>query len=385
MKFIWALPLVLLLVSCGGQEQDEERGDPATLGGKADVPSWIKHIPASWGCDSSVSGTFTGWDSAHMYSFPGKLGYTYDFHFKATYPWYKGAVLAVYDAVSGKRVAHERERWDNEVKLTYEAEADVKYLVAVYSVSWYAVGSYALSAKCTVTGCKVDAECAAGQFCKFKTGGCGGKLGAGTCTAKPPFCIEKYAPVCGCDGTTYGNDCKAASAGVSVDHTGKCVEQTKCAANGGYCEHFLTKCKAGYVSEAPMGCAGGKSAQCCVPEVALLTDKTSYAAAEKVAASLVNNLSESAFLPGCSAFSWQKQVSGSWVDQGPDKVCFWEGYAFELKAGATFAESLLPKGAGTFRLSASYGLGCTPGKPLSQASCKSTHKTVSEAFTVGAK
>lgn len=66
--------------------------------------------------------------------------------------------------------------------------------------------------------------CNAGQFCQTTPAAiCGRADAAGRCTYKPELCTEQYAPVCGCDGNTYGNACSAAGAGVSVDTIGPCA------------------------------------------------------------------------------------------------------------------------------------------------------------------
>jgi len=71
-------------------------------------------------------------------------------------------------------------------------------------------------------GCDVAGQtgCAAGQYCKSSgVGVCDGK---GTCAAKPQVCATIYAPVCGCNGQTYSNDCGAAGAGQNVATKGEC-------------------------------------------------------------------------------------------------------------------------------------------------------------------
>ncbi|MEZ4465296.1 MAG: hypothetical protein R3F43_12630 [bacterium] len=87
--------------------------------------------------------------------------------------------------------------------------------------------------------CASDDACDAGSYCDF-----GAQCGdAGRCAPQPENCRAVDAPVCGCDGESYGNACLAALAGVSVASDGPCrVVDARCSAerpcaDGQYCDY----------------------------------------------------------------------------------------------------------------------------------------------------
>ena len=66
--------------------------------------------------------------------------------------------------------------------------------------------------------------CDDSEVCELPAGECESADLFGQCVPRPEVCPEIFAPVCGCDGVTYNNDCIRLSAGVTKAHDGECQE-----------------------------------------------------------------------------------------------------------------------------------------------------------------
>ncbi|UJR85064.1 hypothetical protein [Sandaracinus amylolyticus] len=104
-------------------------------------------------------------------------------------------------------------------------------------------------------GTRGGASCDDGEVCIFPPGECGAADGGGECVARPGVCPDVRAPVCGCDGTTYGNECEAHAAGASIARTGECGA-TSCDRRDVRCRAVEPTCPEGQVASVVAQCWG---------------------------------------------------------------------------------------------------------------------------------
>lgn len=77
--------------------------------------------------------------------------------------------------------------------------------------------SILFSLSANAESCISDCQCPPEQICELKEG---------KTSCVPAFCTEDFRPVCGFDGKTYSNACKAQINRVNIAHTGPCADDT---------------------------------------------------------------------------------------------------------------------------------------------------------------
>lgn len=112
--------------------------------------------------------------------------------------------------------------------------------------------------------CGGNGECREDQYCQRPIGTCELDDRGGVCVDRPVVCPLVLAPVCGCDGITYGNPCEAAAAGVNIDREGPCEEfcggllGLACSSDRDYCAFPPGTCeiadRLGVCRELPQQC-----------------------------------------------------------------------------------------------------------------------------------
>ncbi len=128
-----------------------------------------------------------------------------------------------------------------------------RVVVAMVALAFFAAGPGTTVSEAQCTG---NRGCDPTDFCEKATGDCGGE---GVCSERPTMCPDVWAPVCGCDDTTYGNNCESAAAGINIAYEGECLpppcQDNNDCLTGNYCQKTAGECtSAGTCSPQPSMC-----------------------------------------------------------------------------------------------------------------------------------
>ncbi len=228
--FIATIATMLLTTACGDAAPIDDaanRVEPpievVNAASKADAPGWFNRT-GGIASNMPVHHRFSGSDSAHLYRYVAVEGHRLNLSASAEYYTGRGLALAVYDP-KGDLVDWAVNRTGNEVSLEVIAELAGTYEVGVFSWSWEATGDYRLDLGVPCGSRGLTFDCGAGSFCQHPLGAiCGWADAPGVCSVPPVICTTEAIPVCGCDGQTYTNGCRANAASVSVNHEGLCED-----------------------------------------------------------------------------------------------------------------------------------------------------------------
>ncbi|HYO97788.1 MAG TPA: Kazal-type serine protease inhibitor domain-containing protein [Polyangiaceae bacterium] len=79
--------------------------------------------------------------------------------------------------------------------------------------------------KAPACGGSAGNTCTASEYCAYEPpAACGAADSESTCRQRPcQPCPELHEPVCGCDGKSYDNACRANAAGTGISAVGACA------------------------------------------------------------------------------------------------------------------------------------------------------------------